>query len=90
MAKPARAGFWHVVGDLNEGFVLRPGAITVALAVLAVGLTKPEEQITAIQRWSDFLDRIFPPEPEAAHVVLGTIAGSMITVASADGAPAGR
>ena len=28
------------------------------------------------------LDRIFPPEPEAARVVLGTIAVSMITVVS--------
>jgi uncharacterized membrane protein len=62
--------------------VLRPGAITLALAALALGLANLEERITAVRAWSDFLDRIFPPEPEAAHVVLGTIAGSMITVVS--------
>jgi uncharacterized membrane protein len=52
------------------------------MAVLALGLAKLEERITSIQRWSDFLDRVFPPEPQAAYVVLGTIGGSMITVVS--------
>src|SRR5262249_56534078 len=60
----------------------RPGAITIALAALAIGLTTLEERITPVRAWSDLLDRLFPPEPEAAHVVLGTIAGSMITVVS--------
>ena len=82
MSEPIRVGLWHVVRELRGGFVLRPGAITLALAALAVGLSAAEERITAVQVWSDFLDRIFPPEPEAAHVVLGTIAGSMITVVS--------
>jgi len=77
-----RFGFWHVIRELRGGFVTRPGAITLALAALAVGLTAAEERITAVKVWSDFLDRIFPPEPEAAYVVLGTIAGSMITVVS--------
>jgi hypothetical protein len=62
------------------GFVLRPGAIRLVMAALALGLTSIEERITVDPAWSDLLDRIFPPEPEAAHVVLGTIAGSMITV----------
>jgi uncharacterized membrane protein len=72
----------HVVRELRGGFVLRPGLITIALAATAIGLTTLEERITPVRAWSDFLDRIFPPEPEAAHVVLGTIAGSMITVVS--------
>ena len=54
----------------------------MALAALAIGLSTLEERITPDRAWSDFLDRLFPPEPEAAHVVLGTIAGSMITVVS--------
>ena len=82
MSGPVRVGLRHVVRELRGGFVLRPGAITLALAALAIGLTAAEERITTVQAWSDFLDRIFPPEPEAAHVVLGTIAGSMITVVS--------
>lgn len=82
MSDTGRVGLRHVVRELRGGFVLRPGAITLGLAALAIGLTKLEEQITPIGAWSEFLDRLFPPEPEAAHVVLGTIAGSMITVVS--------
>jgi uncharacterized membrane protein len=80
VAESIRGGLWPVVRELRGGFVLRPGAITVALGAIAIILTKVEERITPIGAWSDFLDRLFPPEPEAAHVVLGTIAGSMITV----------
>jgi len=52
------------------------------MAALALGLSNLEERITVVPAWSDLLNRIFPPEPEAAHVVLGTIAGPMITVVS--------
>ena len=82
VAEPTRVGLRHVVRELRGGFVLRPGAITLVMAALALGLTNLEERITVVPAWSDLLDRIFPPEPEAAHVVLGTIAGSMITVVS--------
>ncbi len=82
MAESVRYGPWRIVRDLRGGFVLRPAAITLALAFLALGLCWMEERVTAAKAWSDFLDRLFPPEPEAAHIVLGTIAGSMITVVS--------
>jgi len=59
-----------------------PGVIALILGCAAVGLSEAEQRITAVKVWSDVLDRIFPPEPEAARVVLGTIAGSMITVVS--------
>ena len=72
----------HIVRELSGGFVLRPGLITLSMAGLAVVLAAAEERVTAVKAWSDVLDRIFPPEPEAAYVVLGTIAGSMITVVS--------
>jgi uncharacterized membrane protein len=68
--------------ELRGGFVLRPGAITLAMAGLAIGLAKLEERLTNIRAWSDFLDRVFPPEPDAAYIVLGTVGGSMITVVS--------
>jgi uncharacterized membrane protein len=82
MAEPVRGRVWHLVRELRDGFVLRPGAITLTMAVFAIGLTSLEERITGIPLWSNVLDRIFPPEPAAAHVVLGTISGSMITVVS--------
>jgi uncharacterized membrane protein len=82
MAKVFPTSVLHVVRELRGGFVLLPGAITLAMSALAVGLSNLEERITAIPAWNDFLDRLFPPEPEAAHLVLGTIAGSMITVVS--------
>ncbi|MGP0062779.1 MAG: DUF2254 domain-containing protein [Isosphaeraceae bacterium] len=82
MAEPIRVGLWHVVRELRGGFVFRPGAITLAMAAMAVGLTSLEERIIAVPAWNDLLDRLFPPEPQAAYVVLGTIAGSMITVVS--------
>lgn len=82
MAESFRAALGPVVRDLRGGFVLRPGAITLAMAALAIILTNVEERITPNPAWSDLLDRLFPPEPEAAHVVLGTVAGSMITVVS--------
>ena len=62
--------------------MLWPGLIALTLAATAVGLAAAEQRITTVKAWSDVLDRVFPPEPEAAHVVLGTIAGSMITVVS--------
>lgn len=79
---PIRVGMRQVVRDLRGGFVLRPGAITLLMATMAIGLAGIEERITSVPAWSDLLDRVFPPEPEAAHVVLGTIASSMITVVS--------
>jgi uncharacterized membrane protein len=68
--------------ELRGGFFVRPGAITGAAVLLAVLLSAVEERITALGNWNPFLDRLFPPEPQAAYGVLGTIAGSMITVVS--------
>ena len=82
VSRPVGVGLRHVVREMRGGFVLRPGAITLVMAALAIGLSNLEERITSVPAWNDLLDRVFPPEPEAAHVVLGTIAGSMITVVS--------
>ncbi|MDR3635964.1 MAG: DUF2254 domain-containing protein [Isosphaeraceae bacterium] len=73
---------WQVAREMSGGFVLWPGIITLSMAGLALVLAAVEERVTALTTWGHVLDRIFPPEPESAHVVLGTIAGSMITVVS--------
>jgi len=77
-----RTAAWRHVRELRGGFVFRPGAIAMGLAALAIGLTEGERRLTAVHAWSVALDWIFPPEPQAAYVVLGTIAGSMMTVVS--------
>lgn len=80
VAERVRDGLGQAVNELRGGFVVLPGAITLAMALLALTLTNIEERVTVAPAWNDLLDRLFPPEPQAAYVVLGTIAGSMITV----------
>ncbi len=82
MPKATRLNRRDALRGLRGGFVLRPGLIAMALAAAAVTLAAAEQRIATVKAWSDLLDRIFPPEPEAARIVLGTIAGSMITVVS--------
>jgi uncharacterized membrane protein len=82
VSNPVRPGRWHALRELRGGFVLRPGVIAIALAATAVGLSAAEQRATSVKAWEEVLDRVFLPEPEAARVVLGTIAGSMITVVS--------
>jgi uncharacterized membrane protein len=41
-----------------------------------------EQRLTAVRPWGEALDRMLPPEPSTAHVALGTMAGSMMTVVS--------
>jgi uncharacterized membrane protein len=76
--------FWsrQIVREMSGGVFLRPGVIALSMAAQALVLAAAEERITAHTPWGALLDRVFPPEPEAAHVVPGTIAGSMITVVS--------
>lgn len=59
--------------DLGSGLLFRPGMIILALATLAVVLSVTARGATA---W------LFPGEPSAAQMVLGTIASSMMTVVS--------
>lgn len=82
MSDPLRSPFRQILRELRGGFIFRPGAITFAMALLAPGLSALESNVMTSKAWSDFLDRLFPPEPEAAYVVQGTIAGSMMTVVS--------
>jgi uncharacterized membrane protein len=79
---PSEPGFRRLARELRGGFFLRPGLITTGAVLMALLLSAWEERLTARGSWNPFLDRLFPPEPQAAYVVLGTIAGSMITVVS--------
>lgn len=64
----------QVAHDLSAGLLLRPALIILALGGLAVGLASVVGGPHAA--W------LFPGEPSAAQVVLGTIASSMMTVVS--------
>jgi uncharacterized membrane protein len=67
----------QVFHDLNAGLLLRPAALTFIGAVTAITLTELEarsHELSQNVRW------IFPGDVGSAQVVLGTIAGSTMTV----------
>jgi uncharacterized membrane protein len=61
--------------DLTTGLLFLPGVIIAALGVLALFLVEVEQHFPL-----PGLARLLGVEPAAAQVVLGTVAGSMITV----------
>ena len=67
----------QVFHDLSAGLLLRPGLMTLAGAVMAFALTELEATSKGLSgevRW------FFPGDVGSAQVVLGTIAGSTMTV----------
>ena len=81
MSGPGRVGLWHVVRELRGGFVFVPARSPSPWPRWPSG-SPTSKSGSAVPAWNDLLDRLFPPEPQAAYIVLGTIAGSMITVVS--------
>ncbi len=73
MLERARFHLRQWVYDLSTGLLFRPAVIIAGLAGLAVALS-----MASVGRAS----WLFPGEPAAAQVVLGTIASSMMTVVS--------
>lgn len=65
----------QIVYDLGSGLFFRPLLVVVGLAGAALAVTTLAQQGTGAT-W------LFPGEPAAAQVVLGTIASSMMTVVS--------
>lgn len=65
----------QIVYDLGSGLFFRPFLVVVVLAGAALAITALVQQGTGAS-W------MFPGEPAAAQVVLGTIASSMMTVVS--------
>lgn len=66
--------------DLDEGLLARPAAFIAAHAALAVTVSVIEPRLGP--EWAPFRAALFPLEVSTAQAVLGTLAGSMMTVIS--------
>src|ERR1035441_2106144 len=67
---------------LRGGFLVRPLLIAVALGALGAVLSSLEETVPALSAWVPSV--LFPSraDPQVAQIILGTIAGSIMTVVS--------
>lgn len=68
--------------DADRSLYARPAIILLVLAALAVVLPIAEEHVAVFRLLSKRLTWAVPDEPAAVQVVLGTIAGSVMTVVS--------
>ncbi len=68
--------------DADRSLYARPALILGALAALAVALPYAEERTELVRAVGRRLGWAVPAEPAAVQVVLGTIAGSVMTVVS--------
>lgn len=68
--------------DADRSLYVRPALILAALAALAVALPFAEERTEVLRAAGRRLTWAVPAEPGAVQVVLGTIAGSVMTVVS--------
>jgi len=74
--------FRQYVYDADRSLYARPTLILVVLAALAVALPFAEERVGMLRAVGRRLTWAVPDEPAAVQVVLGTIAGSVMTVVS--------
>src|ERR1022692_5053333 len=67
---------------LRGGFLVRPLLISIALGLLGAVLSSLEESVPALSAWVPTV--VFPSraDPQVAQIILGTIAGSIMTVVS--------
>jgi uncharacterized membrane protein len=72
----------QLIYDLRSGLLLRPGLITASLALIAVLSTWLDDHAAARSLVRSYFPGAFQGEPGAAQTLLGTIAGSMMTVVS--------
>lgn len=70
----------QVLYDLEAGLLLRPLLITLAMAVLAIVLPEIEMHRPQVSAWMRDLPFLGGSDVSAAQLMLGTIAGSMMTV----------
>jgi len=67
---------------LRGGFLVRPLLISIALGVLGASLSSLEETVPVLSAWVPAV--LFPSraDPQVAQIILGAIAGSIMTVVS--------
>jgi uncharacterized membrane protein len=72
----------HVIYNLRGGFLIRPLAIALTLGSVGAILSWLEETVPAFSSWMPAV--LFPSheDPQVAQVILGGIAGSIMTVVS--------
>jgi uncharacterized membrane protein len=68
--------------DTDRSLYARPALMLFVLAAIAVGLPAAEEHVPFMRLLGKRLTWAVPDEPAAVQVVLGTIAGSVMTVVS--------
>lgn len=69
----------RVTYDLQKGLLARPAAITLVYAALAVGMVTAERSFPAVTAAASRAAWIRHEDVAASQLILGTIAGSMIT-----------
>lgn len=74
--------FRQYIYDVDRSLYFRPAVMLVFLAMLAVGLPYAEDRFASVRAFGRNLTWAVPDEPAAVQVVLGTIAGSVMTVVS--------
>jgi len=67
---------------LRGGFLVRPLLISIALGLLGAVLSSLEETVPVLSAWVPRV--LFPSraDPQVAQIILGAIAGSIMTVVS--------
>ncbi len=75
-----RFAFRQLAYDLRSGLLLRPGLITAALTVLAVALVYVDSLPAVRTVFTSGRTELLRGEPASTQALLGTIAGSMMTV----------
>jgi uncharacterized membrane protein len=71
--------FRRVSYDLTKGLLARPGAITVAYALVAVGMVLAERALPGVTELASRAAGIRHEDVAASQLILATIAGSMMT-----------
>ncbi|HPZ09673.1 MAG TPA: DUF2254 domain-containing protein [Candidatus Eremiobacteraeota bacterium] len=70
----------QIIYDLRTGLLFRPTIIAVSLAIFAIVLTHMEERGDLYLSLTNWMPWAFKGETASAQIVIGTIAGSIMTI----------